>query len=83
GSARRSASWRTLFLSSGEIGLADKIAEDGRSRRLAAGQAVRIVDVAADAGAGMGILEELHEFPSPDALARHLTKAAQHHYGVA
>ncbi|MDH6259075.1 DUF927 domain-containing protein [Bradyrhizobium sp. BR13661] len=83
GSARRSASWRTLFLSSGEIGLADKIAEDGRSRRMAAGQAVRIVDVAADAGAGMGILEELHEFPSPDALARHLTKAAQHHYGVA
>ena len=33
GSARKAAKWRLLFLSSGEIGLADKVAEDGRGRR--------------------------------------------------
>jgi putative DNA primase/helicase len=83
GSARRPASWRVLFLSSGELGLADKIAEDGRGRKLAAGQRVRIVDVPADAGAEMGVFENLHGFASPEALARHLREATQHHYGVA
>jgi putative DNA primase/helicase len=83
GSARRVAKWRTLFLSSGEIGLADKVAEDGRRRKLAAGQQVRIVDVLADAGVGMGMFENLHGFPSGDEFARHLRAAAQQHYGVA
>jgi putative DNA primase/helicase len=32
GSARKAAKWRVLFLSSGEIGLADKVGEDGRSK---------------------------------------------------
>ncbi len=82
GSARRAAKWRVLFLSSGEIGLADKVAEDGRGRRIAAGQDVRIVDVAADAGAGMGMFEELHGFASAEMLARHLRAATQQHYGV-
>jgi putative DNA primase/helicase len=83
GSARKAAKWRLLFLSSGEIGLADKVAEDGRGRRLAAGQQIRIVDVSADAGAGMGMFEELHGLASPEALARHLRDATQRHYGVA
>lgn len=82
GSARKAAKWRLLFLSSGEIGLADKVAEDGRGRRLAAGQQIRIVDVPADAGAGMGMFEELHGMGSPEALARHLRAATQQHYGV-
>jgi putative DNA primase/helicase len=83
GSARKAAKWRVLFLSSGEIGLADKVAEDGRGKRLAAGQQVRIVDIAADAGAGMGMFENLHNFPSAEAFARHLRSAAYQHYGVA
>jgi len=83
GSARRVAQWRSLFLLSGEFGLADKVAEDGRGRKLAAGQQIRIVDISADAGAGMGMFEELHSFPSAEALARHLRAATQEHYGVA
>jgi putative DNA primase/helicase len=83
GSARRQAKWRAVFLSSGEIGLADKVAEDGRGKRIAAGQQVRIVDIAADAGAGMGMFENLHGFESADALARHLRSATHQHYGVA
>jgi uncharacterized protein (DUF927 family) len=81
GEARPLAEWRLLFLSSGELGLADKIAEDGRGRRVAAGQQVRIVDIPADAGAGLGLFEELHGFPSADAFARHLKWASGEHYG--
>ena len=83
GSARKAAKWRVLFLSSGEIGLADKVAEDGRGKRLAAGQQIRIVDIAADAGAGMGMFENLHGFASAEALARHLRAATQQYYGAA
>jgi putative DNA primase/helicase len=83
GSARKAAKWRVLFLSSGEIGLADKVAEDGRGKKLAAGQQVRIVDIAADAGAGMGMFENLHGFASAEALARHLRAATNQHHGVA
>lgn len=83
GEGRAAAEWRTLFLSSGEISIADKIAEAGRGRRMAAGQSVRVVDIAADAGAGLGLFEYLHDFPSADALARHLKAAAADNYGVA
>jgi putative DNA primase/helicase len=81
GEARKAAEWRVLFLSSGEISLAQKMAEDSRNRRVMAGQEVRIVDIAADAGAGMGIFEELHGFTSPDAFARHLKAASTRNYG--
>lgn len=83
GAARRAARWRTIFLSTGELGLADKIAEDGKGRRAAAGQEVRIVDIPADAGAGLGIFEDLHGFPSADAFARHLKSVAAEHFGHA
>ena len=41
------------------------------------------MDISADAGAGMGMFEELHGFASADALAIHLKTATQQHYGVA
>jgi putative DNA primase/helicase len=72
-----------LFLSSGEISIADKVAEDGRGRRVTAGQQVRVVDIPADAGAALGSFEDLHGFESADAFARHLRKAAGEHYGTA
>lgn len=83
GSARKAARWRVLFLSSGEISLADKVAEDGRGRRAAAGQQVRVVDIPADARAGHGLFEDLHGFADGDVLARHLKAAAGAHYGLA
>jgi len=83
GSARKAASWRSLFLSTGELSLADKIAEDGRGRRVAAGQEVRIVDIPADAGAGLGMFENLHGFETPKQLADHLKAASAKHYGHA
>src|SRR5215211_5643051 len=53
---RPRAEWRLMLLSSGEIGLGDKIAEGGR--RAKAGQLIRIADVPADAGRGFGLFED-------------------------
>jgi len=75
------ARWRILFLSTGEVGLADKMAEVGRKAR--AGQEVRLADIPADAGRGLGIFECLHEFNDAAALADHLRLAAGQHYGHA
>ncbi len=81
GLARKSHTWRVLFLSTGEITLADKLAEDGKSR-VKAGQAVRVVDIPADAGAGLGLFEMLHSCASADLLARQLKEASNNYYGT-
>lgn len=83
GDSRPVAEWRSLFLSSGEIGLADKLAEDGKGRRAAAGQQARLVDLRADAGAGLGLFEDIHGAASADVFARALKSAAAEHYGHA
>jgi uncharacterized protein (DUF927 family) len=74
--------WRTIFLSTGELGMSDKVSEDGRSVPTA-GQMVRVVDVPADAGRGLGIFEDLHGSASPQAFADRLRVAAGHHCGHA
>ncbi|MBF0562724.1 MAG: DUF927 domain-containing protein [Alphaproteobacteria bacterium] len=83
GEGRPAAEWRLIFLSNGEISLADKLAEDGKVRRSMAGQQVRVVDLPADASAGLGLFECLHGFPSADAFARHLKSASGESYGSA
>jgi putative DNA primase/helicase len=45
---RKPLQWTLLFLSSGEINLANKMAEDGRGRKETAGQKVRVVEIPAD-----------------------------------
>ena len=81
GAARPRLAWRILGLSAGEIGLAAHMAEAGKRPR--AGQELRMIDLPADAGAGLGIFEALHEFESPGALAQHLTRAAETIFGTA
>lgn len=81
GLARKRRTWRLLFLSSGEVSLADHMAEAGK--RTQAGMEVRMVDVPLDAGAGMGGLEELHGHDGPAALAEAVTAAAARYYGTA
>ena len=58
GTARRRHFWRTLFLSTGEITLAQKMGEAGK--RATAGLGVRLPNLPADAGAGMGVFQNLH-----------------------
>lgn len=78
GKARPAATWRVLFLSTGEIGLADLIAEaGGRSR---AGQEVRVIDLPADAGKGCGLFSQVD---APGRFADCLADACATHYGHA
>ena len=56
-----------FFASTGETPIGDKIAENGGKPM--AGQAVRVLDIPADAGAGMGVFEELHGFENSAKLA--------------
>jgi uncharacterized protein (DUF927 family) len=79
--ARETITWRTLFLSTGEIGLLAKLIEIGRRPR--AGQSMRLLEIPADAGAGRGCFEKLHGRHSGDALARQLKLAADRHRGHA
>lgn len=81
GAARPRLAWRLLFVSAGEIGLSEHMAEAGRRTR--AGQELRMIDLPADAGAGRGIFEELGEHESGGALAQYLTRACETTYGTA
>ncbi|MFH5923820.1 DUF927 domain-containing protein [Roseomonas xinghualingensis] len=81
GGSRRSRTWRTMFLSTGEITLAAKMAEAGR--KMMAGLEVRLVNLPADAGAGMGVFQKLHGMAGPAELAKHIATAAKTSYGTA
>lgn len=81
GGARDRASWRLLFLSCGEIGLSEHMGEIGKTPR--AGQELRLAEIPADAGAGMGVFENLHEFRTGSEFAKALERAARRHCGTA
>ena len=80
GRARRSARWRVMILSSGELGLADKMAETGD--RMAAGQAVRLLDLAADTRPH-GAFDTLHGARDGAAFADRMKAATAEHHGIA
>jgi putative DNA primase/helicase len=80
GQARARLTWRLLFLSAGEIGLAAHMAESGKRAR--PGQELRMADVPADAGAGLGIFEELHGSENGATLAQYLAKASEAQHGI-
>lgn len=81
GSAKPSARWRALFLSSGEVGLGDHMSE--ARLRARAGQEVRLAEIPADAGAGHGLFEDLHGSSDGAAFAGRLLDAARAHHGTA
>ncbi|MEZ5720925.1 MAG: DUF927 domain-containing protein [Paracoccaceae bacterium] len=80
GLARAAMRWRVAVLSSGEITLADKMAEAGG--RAAAGQTVRLLDVAAD-GRKFGAFDDLHGASDGAAFADRLRDATARHFGTA
>lgn len=71
------ATWRLIFLSSGEVGLVEKLNEIGHQVR--AGQEVRVLDVPADAGAGLGAFEQLHGSADGAAFANRIKQATATH----
>ena len=81
GGMRARADWRLLFLSAGEIGLAQHMSEAGKQAR--AGQELRLAEIPADAGAGLGLFENLHESGHGAEFAKALDQATRKHYGGA
>lgn len=80
GAARARLSWRLLFLSAGELGLADHMAEGGKRTRT--GQEVRMADIPADAGKGLGSFEVLHGAADGAAFATLLAGEARACHGA-
>ena len=80
GASRTRLSWRLLFLSAGELGLADHMAEG--MKRTRTGQEVRMADIPADAGMGLGAFENLHGHAGGSDFARYLTGQAASVYGA-
>ncbi len=70
-----------LFMSTGEIGMAEKLSEE--RMRTTGGQTVRLVEIGADAGHGMGMFQTLHGFKEPKQLAEALNAGGRQHYGHA
>jgi putative DNA primase/helicase len=79
--ARTVHRWRVLFLSTGEVPMATRIMEGGDKAR--AGQEVRVLEIAADAGQGRGLFEALHGYRDGAQLAEHLRLAADRNCGHA
>lgn len=80
GGVREVRRWLLLFLSSGELGLADHMLTVGKRAR--AGQEVRLLDIPADAGKH-GAFEELHGHANGAAFSRAITQAAGQFHGTA
>jgi putative DNA primase/helicase len=80
GAPRARQAWRVLFLSAGELGLSDHMAEG--MKRTRTGQEVRMADIPADAGAGLGAFEDLYGMQGGSAFAKHITGQAQTVYGA-
>jgi putative DNA primase/helicase len=78
--------WRVLFLTSGEITLAEHMAEAGKTTKM--GQEVRLLNITPPPGAeGSDLLdqswfENTHSFSEPADFANHLKAATRKDYGT-
>lgn len=80
GSPREQAQWTLLFLSTGEVSIAEHAAEAGE-RRTGAGVGVRMVQIPSNTGQ-FGAFEELHGFSGGKAFAEHLEQASRQYHGA-
>jgi putative DNA primase/helicase len=79
GDAKETSTWRLLFISTGEIGLADHVAAGGGTVK--AGQEIRMLDIPADANAGYGVFENIHGAVSAAAFADSMQTLSETYYG--
>jgi putative DNA primase/helicase len=82
GSLREPKSWRVLILSSGELPVEAKLNED-RGKKARAGQLVRMLDIQADRGMGVGVFDHAGPENDPGKLAKTFKHAAISAYGTA
>ncbi|MBU0761866.1 MAG: DUF927 domain-containing protein, partial [Candidatus Altiarchaeota archaeon] len=79
GDTKPTKRWNVLFLSSGEMSLADHMEDAGKKTR--AGQETRLVNIPADTGAH-GIFDTLHDYDDGAQLADALTSSCAQYYGT-
>ena len=80
GEPRPRLTWRLLFLSAGEVGLAAHMAEGGKRAR--AGQELRMCDIGAEVTPGT-IFEATHDHDGGAAFALYLARATEANHGHA
>lgn len=78
---RKTKSWRLLCLSSGEIGISEKIEAAGE--RVHGGVLVRCIDIEAQASKGIGIFEDLRGCNNGNEFSTILTERTSKYYGIA
>jgi putative DNA primase/helicase len=83
GEAGKRKTWRVAMLSSGEISLAQKIAESNPRATSKAGQEVRLIDIEADAGKGFGLFETMPGGIKPGDFSDSLKASAKAYSGHA
>lgn len=77
---RKKLTWCLMFVSAGEVTLADHALTAGKQTK--GGAEVRLLNIEADAEAGLGLFENIHGAETPDAFARQLKDATRCYYGV-
>ncbi len=75
---RQKPKWKLVFLSTGEMTVDHLLASIGK--QIKAGQQVRIIDLQADVGKGMGIFDETYEM-NPADFADYLKRQSESCYG--
>lgn len=79
-SIRKTYTWLTNFLSTGEVTIDDKIEEDKR-QVARAGQSIRVLDIPLDAGKGLDQFPNLHDFETSREFIDTLRENACEYYG--
>jgi uncharacterized protein (DUF927 family) len=82
GSAQERRTWSVMLISSGEVTIEAKIAED-HGRRARAGQTVRVLHIPADRGLGFGVFDNAGVFAGGAELVNAINAAATTAYGTA
>jgi uncharacterized protein (DUF927 family) len=81
GGTRPRLTWKVVFLSTGEISLAQHVEAAGQ--RVHAGQEVRLIDLSAEAGKSHGLFEALHGYANGQTFADEIKKRVQETHGTA
>ena len=77
---KKKYSWNTIFLSTGEKSISDRLQEYGK--QATAGMEVRCIDVPADAKQGYTLFDTIHDFKHTNDLTDYMRGATNKYYGT-
>lgn len=80
GDARALSTWRLLYLSTGEITVRQHMAEV--NKKPDPGVSVRLIELPADPGKGLGVFDTLHDYAHGKALSDQLKAMCSRYYGT-